>query len=63
MFKHFNMNNAKPLTVSFATHFKLSADMSPKIDEKMEYISSVPYSSAIGNIIYAMVYTQPFTYN
>ncbi|KAF2302947.1 hypothetical protein GH714_011739 [Hevea brasiliensis] len=47
--KHFNMNNAKPMTVPFATHFKLSIDMSPKTDEKIEHISSVPYSSVIAS--------------
>ncbi|KAF2320698.1 hypothetical protein GH714_030217 [Hevea brasiliensis] len=29
--KHFNMNNAKPMTIPFAVHFKLFADMSPKV--------------------------------
>ncbi|KAF2299939.1 hypothetical protein GH714_006337 [Hevea brasiliensis] len=41
------MNNAKPATVLFAAHFKLSADMSPKTDEEMKHMSSVPYSSAL----------------
>ncbi|KAF2283624.1 hypothetical protein GH714_012502 [Hevea brasiliensis] len=36
------MNNAKPVTVPFAAHFKLFANMSPKIDEEMEHMSSVP---------------------
>ncbi|KAF2297073.1 hypothetical protein GH714_016349 [Hevea brasiliensis] len=53
--KHFNMNNAKLVNVPFATHFKLPVDMSLKIDEEMEHMSSVPYSSTVGNIIYAMV--------
>ncbi|KAF2318356.1 hypothetical protein GH714_005890 [Hevea brasiliensis] len=57
--KHFNMSNAKPVTISFATHFMLSVDISPKIDEKMEHTSSVPYLSVVGSIMYAMVCTQP----
>ncbi|KAF2322167.1 hypothetical protein GH714_008115 [Hevea brasiliensis] len=52
--KRFNMNNAKPVTVSFVAHFKLSADMSSKTDEEMEHMSSVPYSSIVGSIMYAM---------
>ncbi|KAF2294751.1 hypothetical protein GH714_016024 [Hevea brasiliensis] len=48
------MNNAKPVTIPFAAHFKLSADMSPKIDKEMKHMSSVPYSSAVGSIMYAM---------
>ncbi|KAF2321136.1 hypothetical protein GH714_034378 [Hevea brasiliensis] len=49
--KHFNMNKAKPVTVPFAAHFKLSTDMSLKTDEEMEHMSSVPYLSAVGSII------------
>ncbi|KAF2308163.1 hypothetical protein GH714_036058 [Hevea brasiliensis] len=52
--KRFSMNNAKSVTVSFVAHFKLSAEMSPKTDEEMEHMSSVPYSSAVGSIMYAM---------
>ena len=55
--QRFNMNNSKPVTVPFAAHFKLSADMSPKTNEEMEHMSSVPYSSAVGSIMYAMVCT------
>ncbi|KAF2290477.1 hypothetical protein GH714_013557 [Hevea brasiliensis] len=57
--KRFNMNNAKPVTVLFAAHFKSSADMSPKIDEEMEHMCSVPYSNVVGSIMYAIVCTQP----
>ncbi|KAF2317627.1 hypothetical protein GH714_025846 [Hevea brasiliensis] len=55
----FNMNNAKPVTVPFTAHFKLSTNISPKIDEEMEHMSSVPYSSVVGSIMYAMVCTRP----
>ncbi|XP_070019638.1 secreted RxLR effector protein 161-like [Nicotiana sylvestris] len=34
-------------------------DMSPKIDEEMEQMSSVPYSSVVGSIMYDMVCTRP----
>ncbi|KAF2301408.1 hypothetical protein GH714_023842 [Hevea brasiliensis] len=57
--KRFNMNNAKPVTVLFVPHFKLSKDMLPKTDEEMEHISSVPYSSVVGSIMYALVCTRP----
>ncbi|KAF2305325.1 hypothetical protein GH714_003709 [Hevea brasiliensis] len=52
--KRFNMNNAKLVTVPFTAHFKLSTDMSPKTDEEIEHMSSVPYWSAAGSIMYAM---------
>ncbi|KAF2298923.1 hypothetical protein GH714_029137 [Hevea brasiliensis] len=54
----FNMNNAKPMTAPFAANFKLSADISPKTYEEMEHMSSVPYLSAVGSIMYIMVCTQ-----
>ncbi|XP_058004048.1 putative leucine-rich repeat receptor-like protein kinase At2g19210 [Hevea brasiliensis] len=41
--KRFNMNNAKPVVVPFAAHFKLFANMSLKTYEEMEHMSSVPY--------------------
>ncbi|KAF2323179.1 hypothetical protein GH714_033902 [Hevea brasiliensis] len=53
------MNKSKPLIVSFTAHFKLSIDISPKIDEKIEHMSSIPYSSTVGSIMYAIVCTQP----
>ncbi|KAF2308279.1 hypothetical protein GH714_039892 [Hevea brasiliensis] len=56
--KRFNMNNAKPVTSSFAAHFKLSADMSPKTNKEMEHMFNVPYSSAVSSIMYAIVCTQ-----
>ena len=42
-----------------ANHFKLSKDMCPKTHEEIEYMSKVPYSSTIGSLMYAMVYTRP----
>ncbi|KAF2302149.1 hypothetical protein GH714_032974 [Hevea brasiliensis] len=42
------------MTVPFAAHFKLSTDMSPKTDEEMEHMSSIPYSSVVGSIMAKM---------
>jgi hypothetical protein len=33
--------------------------MCPKTQEKIEYMSRVPYSSAVGSLMYAMVCTRP----
>jgi len=57
--KRFNMIGVKPVSVPYASHFRLSTDMSPKTDEEMDKMSSVPYSSAVGSIMYAMVCTRP----
>lgn len=55
--KRFNMTGAKLVFVPFASQFKLSTDMSQF--KEMEQMSNVPYSSAIGSIMYAMVCTRP----
>lgn len=45
------MSNAKFVTIPFATHFKLSVDISLKIDDDMKHMANVPYSSVVGSII------------
>ena len=50
----FGMRDAN---TSLTTHFKLSATLSPQADEEMKYMPHVPYSSAVGSIMYVMVYT------
>ena len=52
------MSESKPVTIPFAAHFKLSADLSPITEEEAEHMSSVPYSSAVSSIMYAMVCTR-----
>ena len=41
-----------------APHFKLIADMSPKTIDEREYMSHGPYTSVMGSLIYAMMYTR-----
>ena len=55
----FGMKDAKPVTTPLASHFRLSTARSYKTDEEVEYMSRVPYSSAVGSIMYAMVCTRP----
>ena len=58
--KRFGMNEkSKPVSTPLAPHFKLSTSMSPKNDTKWEYMSKLPYASAIGSLMYAMVCTRP----
>ena len=55
----FNMNEAKPVSTLLGSHFKLSKEQSPKTEEERDYMSKVPYDSAIGSLMYAMVCTRP----
>ena len=57
--QRFNMGDAKPVSTPLASHFRLSKDQSPQTDEDKEYMAKVPYASAIGSLMYAMVCTRP----
>jgi hypothetical protein len=52
------MKNAKPVSTPLANHFKLTKEICPKTQEEIEYMSKVPYSSTIGSLMYAMVFTR-----
>ena len=53
------MNEAKPVSTPLGSHFKLSKEQSPKTEKKRDHMSKVPYDSAIGSLMYAMVCTRP----
>ena len=58
--QHFGMSEkTKPVSTPLAPHFKLSASQCPKTEEEREYMSKVPYSNAVGSLMYAMVCTRP----
>ena len=43
---------------TFAGHLKLTREMCPKTKEE-DKMFKVPYASAVGSLMYAMVYTKP----
>ena len=53
------MEKAKPVTTPFAMHMKLSISQCPSTEEDKEYMSKVPYSFAVGSLMYAMVCMRP----
>lgn len=57
--KRFGMQDAKLVSIPLVTHFKLSAELSPQIEQETEYVSHVPYASAVGSLMYGMVCTRP----
>lgn len=57
--ERFNMKNARPVNTPLAAHFKLSRRFCPTSDEEKAKMSSIPYSSAVGSLMYAMVCTRP----
>jgi len=57
--QRFNMQDSKPVNVPIPVGVKLSAEQCPKTEEEEEDMSRVPYASAVGSLMYAMVCTRP----
>ena len=57
--ENFSMANAKVVSTPLANHFKLSTRQCPSTKEEVEDMSKVPYASAVGCLMYAMVCTRP----
>ncbi|KAG8493062.1 hypothetical protein CXB51_010388 [Gossypium anomalum] len=55
VFCTFNMQSAKPVSTLLATYFRLSSTLSPQSDDEINYMSRVPYSSAVGSLMFAML--------
>ena len=53
------MHDAKFVSTPIASHFKLSALQCPTSDDDIEYMSRVPYSSAVSFLMYAMICSRP----
>ena len=53
------MQDSNPVKVHIPVDANLSAEQCPKTQEEEEEMSHVPYTSAIGSLMYAMVYTRP----
>ncbi|KAH9684938.1 Integrase catalytic domain-containing protein [Citrus sinensis] len=49
----------KPVSTPLASYFKLSTQLSASTDVEREYMLQVPYSNAVGSLMYAMVCTRP----
>ena len=54
------MQESKPVKVPIPVGVKLSVEQCPKTQEEKEDMSRVPYASAVGSLMYAMVCTRPF---
>jgi len=57
--KRFNMTDAKNVNVPLRGHFKLSKTHTPTMKDEKAVMSEVPYASAVGSLMYAMVCTRP----
>ncbi|GKB86563.1 retrovirus-related pol polyprotein from transposon TNT 1-94 [Tanacetum coccineum] len=57
--QRFNMQDCKPISTPFATNIKLSSKMSPSSEKERMEMSRVPYASAVGSLMFAMICTRP----
>ena len=58
--QRFNMHESKPVKVPIPVGVNLSVEQCPKTqEEEEEDMSRVPYASAVGSLMYAMICTRP----
>ncbi|GKB43254.1 putative polyprotein, partial [Tanacetum coccineum] len=55
----FGMSLAKLINTPSSANFRLSTTCAPHTEAEIEYMSRIPYTSAAGSLIYAMVCTRP----
>ena len=53
------MNDAKPVSTPLQAHFKLCSVKGELLKEEADYMKHVPYSNAVGSLMYAMIGTRP----
>eukprot|EP00253_Pinus_taeda_P008899 PITA_08899 len=51
--------DSKPVKVLIPVGVKLSVEQCPKTQQEEEVMSHVPYASAVGSLMYVMIYTRP----
>ncbi|GKB97749.1 transposable element [Tanacetum coccineum] len=55
----FGMSSAKSVNTPSSANFRLSTTCAPQNEAEIEYMSRIPYASAVGSLMYAMVCTRP----
>ncbi|KAH9668177.1 hypothetical protein KPL70_021322 [Citrus sinensis] len=57
--ERFEMVDSKPVQTPLSAHFRLSCNQCPRTEDEKAEMSTTPYSSAVGCLMYAMVLTRP----
>ena len=55
--KRYHMHDCKPMDTPVEKNLSLCLDMCPKMPNEKEQMSKIPYSSAVGSLMYAMMCT------
>ena len=53
------MHDSKSVSTPIAPYFKLSVAQCPNSDDDIEYMLKVPYTSAVGFLMYVMICSRP----
>ena len=53
------MTETKVVSTPLTKHFKLSTTRSSQTNEEKNEMSSMPYSFAVGSLMYTMIFTRP----
>lgn len=56
---NYNMEKSKSVSTPLGAHFRLSSATEKELKEHEVYMKDVPYQSAVGSLMYAMVGTRP----
>ncbi|KAG8483500.1 hypothetical protein CXB51_022395 [Gossypium anomalum] len=51
--------STKLVSTLLVAHFRILSGLSPQSDDEIEYMSHVPYPSAVGSLMYAMICSRP----
>ncbi|KAH9766026.1 Integrase catalytic domain-containing protein [Citrus sinensis] len=57
--RRFNMQDCKSISTPLPVNFKLSSSMCPSNEAERKKMSRVPYASAVGSLMFAMICTRP----
>ena len=57
--KEFGMVEAKTVSTTIPAYYKLKSAKRTLIDAELQYMRKVPYSNAVGSMMYAMIGTRP----
>jgi ATP-binding cassette subfamily B (MDR/TAP) protein 1 len=57
--RKFKMDEAREVSCPLASHFKLNKKQCPPTEKLEKEMQNVPYASAFGSLMYAMVCTRP----
>ena len=57
--RRFNMQDCESISTPLPINFKFSSSMCPSNETERKEVFRVPYASAVGSLMFAIIYTRP----